>query len=134
MSSYLNIYVVPKEEGAKAMRLTCFSSSHEVYTAISENTNIAYAGGSEVYTDLTEEIMLEVLQDISIDISKMEKRLIEYEKYAAHNTDLISDIIDSKAYIEELERTKYYIEMLQALIWNTNHGFTSFKKVCCNID
>lgn len=135
MSSYLNIYVVPKtqSEDAKHLTLMCFSSSHELYHTITECINVAYAGESEIYTDLTEENMLEILQEVSNDISRMEKRLVEYEKYAAHNTDLITEIIEGKSYLEELVRTKHYVEMIQALVWNTNHGFNSFNKVCCNI-
>ena len=136
MSSYLNIYVVPKtqSEDTKHLTLMCFSSSHELYSTITECINVAYAGESEIYTDLTEENMLEILQEVSNDITRMEKRLVEYEKYAAHNTDLITEIIESKSYLEELERTKHYVEIIQVLVWNTNHGFNSFKKVCCNIN
>ena len=134
MSSYLNIYVVPKEESTKPMRLTCFSRSHGLYHAIGDTITVPYAEGCEAYIDLTEENMLAILQDISNDISTAEKQLVEYEKYATHNTDLITDIIGLKEYIEDLIRSQHYLELIQALVFNTTHGFTSFKKVCCNID
>lgn len=43
MSSYLNIYGIPKE-GDKPIEIVSFSRSHCVYRAICDEINIAWAG------------------------------------------------------------------------------------------
>lgn len=54
MSSYLNIYGIPKE-GDKPIEIVSFSRFHCVYGAICDEINIAWAGNSDVYTNLTTE-------------------------------------------------------------------------------
>ena len=51
MSSYLTIYGVPKNEG-KPIDIVSFSRSHCIYSAICDEVNVAWAGESEVYTNL----------------------------------------------------------------------------------
>lgn len=48
MSSYLNIYGIPKE-GDKPIEIVSFSRSHCVYGAMCDEINIAWAGNSDVY-------------------------------------------------------------------------------------
>lgn len=61
MSSYLTIYGVPKNEG-KPIDIVSFSRSHCIYSAICDEVNVAWAGESEVYTNLNTSVKFVVTQ------------------------------------------------------------------------
>ena len=82
MSSYLNIYGIPKE-GDKPIEIVSFSRSHCVYRAICDEINIAWAGNSDVYTNLTTEMIDQVVRSIEEDLKSCTSRLQIYEKYAS---------------------------------------------------
>lgn len=62
MSSYLTIYGVPKNEG-KPIDIVSFSRSHCIYSAICDEVNVAWAGESEVYTNLNTSDLEEALKE-----------------------------------------------------------------------
>lgn len=92
MSSYLTIYGVPKNEG-KPIDIVSFSRSHCIYSAICDEVNVAWAGESEVYTNLNTSDLDGVIHSIEEDIKSSAERLTLYEKYAANNPDYIEEII-----------------------------------------
>ena len=81
MSSYLTIYGVPKNEG-KPIDIVSFSRSHCIYSAICDEVNVAWAGESEVYTNLNTSDLDGVIHSIEEDIKSSAERLTLYEKYA----------------------------------------------------
>lgn len=107
MSSYLTIYGVPKNEG-KPIDIVSFSRSHCIYSAICDEVNVAWAGESEVYTNLNTSDLDGVIHSIEEDIKSSAERLTLYEKYAANNPDYIEEIILLKEYLEEaVEKVRY---------------------------
>lgn len=79
MSSYLTIYGVPKNEG-KPIDIVSFSRSHCIYSAICDEVNVAWAGESEVYTNLNTSDLDGVIHSIEEDIKSSAERLTLYEK------------------------------------------------------
>ena len=132
MSSYLTIYGVPKNEG-KPIDIVSFSRSHCIYSAICDEVNVAWAGESEVYTNLNTSDLDGVIHSIEDDIKSSAERLTLYEKYAANNPDYIEEIILLKEYLEELTTSKNYCEFLRYIISWTSLGFSDFSQICCNV-
>lgn len=132
MSSYLTIYGVPKNEG-KPIDIVSFSRSHCIYSAICDEVNVAWAGESEVYTNLNTSDLDGVIHSIEEDIKSSAERLTLYEKYAANNSDYIEEIILLKEYLEELTTSKNYCEFLRYIISRTSLGFSDFSQICCNV-
>ena len=133
MSSYLNIYGVLKDS-EKKIYLAGFSRNHPLYQAINENISVAWAGNEDVYTDLTSVEVQRVISDINKQISEVDNRLSEYERYASGNIDIINDILSFKEYREELVSTKEYLYFLEELIDNTTYNYeNAFEKIVCNI-
>lgn len=132
MSSYLHIYGVPKD-GGTPINIVGFSGSSPIYTAFCDVINIAWAGDSEVYTDLTLGSVELVIKDLESDLKGANDRLQVYEKYAPQNPDYIQEIIDLREYIEELNTTKHYCELIRYIVQDSAMSFSGFSKICCNI-
>lgn len=131
MSSYLNIYGVPKE--GEPIKIVSFSRSHCVYSPFCDTLNIAWAGENKVYTDLTTSDVEQVIKDISSDLKSANSRLQIYEKYASQNPEYIQEIISLQEYIEELNTTIHYCEMIGIIVMHSSLSFSGFSKICCNI-
>ena len=108
MSSYLTFYVVPKAEGSKPLALVSYTRSSAIYRCFNETLNVAYIGiGDEPqYTELTVSKVNEVIEDMKDEIEGNKKRIAEYEKHAAGNTDIIEYIIELKEDTEILESAR----------------------------
>lgn len=132
MSSYLNIYGIPKE-GDKPIEIVSFSRSHCVYEAICNEVNVTRAEDSDVYTDLTTEMIDRVVRSIEKDLKSCTSRLQIYEKYASQNSEYIQEIISLQEYIEELNTTKSYCEMIGIIVMQCSLSLSGFSKICCNI-
>lgn len=104
-----------------------------VYSAICDEVNVAWAGESEVYTNLNTSDLDGVIHSIEEDIKSSAERLTLYEKYAANNSDYIEEIILLKEYLEELTTSKNYCEFLRYIISWTSLGFSDFSQICCNV-
>ena len=72
MSSYLNIYGISKE-GDRPIEIVSFSRSHCVYGAICDEINVAWAGNSDVYTDLTTEMIGTIVAQCALSLSGFSK-------------------------------------------------------------
>lgn len=73
-----------------------------------------------------------MLNNIDEDLCQATKRLLEYERYAHQNSDLIQDIIEQKEYIEEIKKIKHQIKFLFYIIRDCNDGYSSFEKIMYN--
>lgn len=85
------------------------------------------------YVDLSIENINEIIDDIKQDINKVDKRIIEYEKHANGNADLIEDILSQKEYREGLDDVLKRIRFLSDIIYDAKAGFSDVEKVICSI-
>lgn len=138
MSSYLSFYIVPKrkssEEPKKHILLLAFSRSSYIYQYFNDNVRITWIGNNEEtpYTTLTMEDIHRVLEDISSDMDSSKRRLVEFEKYAAKNSDYVNEIISLKEYISELQYAKHQTEFIELLLDGMKF-YEEIEEVCCNI-
>lgn len=134
MSSYLNFYIVPKEENSKPISLISYSRNNEVYRYFNENLNPAYIGIEETqYTELNISKIDLVLNDISSDINSINNRLLEYEKHANGNIEVIEEILNQKEYLKDIINAKNIIEFIKSLILESAYSWADYNKVLCNI-
>jgi hypothetical protein len=141
MSSYLNIYVQPKlkdGEEPKKMCLMSVSRSHPLYQAINEAGSFyAYTSigenAEERFYELSSDLISSICQDSNAEIQITEKRLNEYEKYAAGNSEIIQNIISTKEYLEELKETCNELCFLSQIVYDVENDFSDFEKVFINI-
>lgn len=134
MSSYLTFYVVPKEKGAKPISLISYSRNSEIYQYFNDNIRVAYIGMEEPqYTELTSDEVRLVLDDVIRDISKAEKRVFEYEKHAAGNSEIIDEILSVKDYLETLYHCRSRIEFIQEIVEDVKYN-DDLKAIYCNVD
>ena len=70
----------------------------------------------------------------ALEIDYANKRLVEYEKYAINNSDLINEIIELKEYIEDLQYWKDKTSFIQDLISDIDYYDNGIEEVCCKIN
>lgn len=129
MSSYLNIYVKPKKT-EKPLLLTSFSRSSDIYQCFNEKFNL-YSSTGEL-TEITKDMINEILTDLYNEIEKDKDRYISYLE--AKNKANVEDISSLKEYIQEKENCKAQLELLQYIIYDCSLDFTGFEKVLAYID
>lgn len=122
----------------KKMCLMSVSRSHPLYQAIDEAGSFyAYTSigenAEERFYELTSHLINSICQDSNEEIQIAEKRINEYEKYAAGNSDIIQDIISTKEYLEELKETYNQLCFIRQIVDDVENGFTDFGKVFINI-
>lgn len=138
MSSYLSFYIVPKrksqEEPKKHILLFSFSRNSDIYRYFDENVRITWIGNNEEtpYTTLTMDDIHRVHEAIRSDMDSSQRRLAEFEKYAAQNSDYINDIISLKEYISELQYALHQTEFIGFLI-DEMALYGEIEEVCCNL-
>lgn len=132
MSSYFNIYIVPKKDKTP-IEIVSYSRSDDIYAAIADVINIPWSGEELQYADLSVENINEVIDNIKQDINKVDKRIIEYEKHANGNSDLIEDILSQKEYREGLDDVLKRLRFLSDIIYDAKEGFSEVEKVICSI-
>ena len=139
MSSYLSFYIVPKrksqEEPKKHILLLSFSRTSDIYRYFDDTVNIIWVGNSEVipYTTLSSDDIHRVHEAIRSDMDSSQRRLAEFEKYAAQNSDYINDIISLKEYISELQYALHQTEFIGFLI-DEMALYGEIEEVCCNLN
>lgn len=131
MSSYLTFYVQHKGDDKKHP-IVSYSRNNDIYQAFDENLHIAFCYNEIKYTELNEEDIILVLDNIKNDISKAEGRLQKYEKYANGNSECIEEIIQIKDYISDLKITYYKVMAIMDVISNISYG-SDVEHVYCNI-
>ena len=126
MGSYLNIYGILEEDDNKIPKLiVSIKNTNEIYKYFVENLNYC---SSNVFNELCISDITAMLNNIDEDLCQATKRLLEYERYAHQNSDLIQDIIEQKEYIEEIKKIKHQIKFLFYIIRDCNDGYSSFEK------
>ena len=138
MSSYLSFYIVPKrksqKEPKKHILLLSFSRNSDIYRYFDDTVSIVWIGNSEVspYTSLSADDIHRVHEGILSDMDSSQKRLAEFEKYAAQNSDYINDIISLKEYISELQYALHQTEFIGFLI-DEMALYGEIEEVFCNL-
>lgn len=136
MSSYLSIYIVPKrktkDEPKKYVILTAYSRNTDIYKYFNDVISPTY--NEDEYTSLTKNSISMVLDSFKEEIDSANKRLVEYEKYAINNSDLINEIIELKEYIEDLQYWKDKTSFIQDLLSDIDYYDNGIEEVCCKIN
>lgn len=146
MSSYLNIYLVPKKlEGAteepKPLLFTSYSRSSDIYQTIYEELNPVFIGNGDTpnYSELKASDLQKAINEVSKTIKKSEERLVSTaEAYKAMSDkipeEVVDDYVSTKEYLKELKETVSELECISCWVSDIELGCTSFEKVLINID
>lgn len=136
MSSYLTFYIKTKEENSKPLHLISYSRNTDIYKYFYENVHPAYIGIDEdtKYSELSVNDIELVIEDMENDISKVKKRIEEYEKHADGNQEIIEEILNWKEYIEDLEYWLHKVKFIKDLVQEASYSWTSYDKILCNVD
>ena len=79
--------------------------------------------------------MHEICADYLEIISKVKKRIDEYEKHACGNTQIIQEIINEKDYLEEIEETYHQLVFIKSTVEDLEiDDYFGFEGVYVNID
>lgn len=141
MSSYLNIYLVPKKEKCEKQEPLLFASysrNTDVYQYF-ETINPTFVGIDEIhYSELTNDKLQEVKNEIKKDLETFErkhKHKLQVLKYAISkpSEDYIQELAEEKEFIHELKITYNTIDSLVDILSEINNGYTDFEKVLVNI-
>ena len=140
MSSYLNIYLVPKtkdkdnkDNKEKPLLFCSFSRNHPIYSAIVESINPVYGGNENKYTILTEESIKSAIDELDEEIDSMFKKIHEYELHANGNSECIEELINLKQIYKDMLSNSENLEFIRWFVSDINDNYTDFEKVLCNI-
>lgn len=114
MSSYLNIYVQPRDSDKKLL-ISDYSSCSEIFTIFRENLNIPWTSSDE-YKQLTSQDVSLIIDELKAQITKLTRRITEYEKFAGKNPEYIEEILESKESVEELMYQLHYFMYLKYVV------------------
>lgn len=140
MSSYLNIFLVPKRkdeetEKKRHLLLLSYSRSSCVYQLFCDAIHPVFVGSDErQYTILDKDNIQQVKAEVDRTISSITKRVGLYEKYAADNPDYIERILSLREELEEYKEAEKTISFLCEIVCEATEGYCSFEEVCCYID
>lgn len=145
MSSYLNIYLVPRKEHIpeqKPLYLMQWSRNSEMYQVLKTAANPTYIGtGDKIkYSDLTVQNIDTAIRIIQDNIAEWKKRInarVEVINQLKNPTreildDYIQDNMEDNAYVEELQDTLNELQSLHNII--SDLQYSDFEKAVCNYD
>lgn len=158
MSSYLNIYLVPKvsdkietfENGenvvkeiklseGKPIHFLSYCRSSNIYQAFNEALNVTYIGTEDEpkYEELTCSKIDMVISDLNESIDKIRSGLtVNYKMLnnGAKVEELWEDIHDAEDYLKEELQTLEEIKHIRFWVLECEEGYNNFEKVLMNID
>lgn len=148
MSSYLTIYLRPKQEGEAAekkepMAVMAYSRSSSIYSTMNEELSIAYAGNNvSSFTEITRSDICSVIRYLDSEIETAESHIESLRKSLkdATSTSATSEILDRIDTLEEYvlaERsTLNDIRVIQGLVEavDDNKYWADFDAVLANVD
>ena len=139
MSSYLNIYLVPKRESEteekKHLLLCSYCRNNDIYDYLQPEVTYAYKGdGTEElnYTELAEDTLKDIVSDITKTIQANKERIeINYRLKTEDSADNIYELQDRN---KELQDTLCTFDFLLYLLHDIKMDFTSFESMEANVD
>lgn len=149
MSSYLNLYLVPKSKKTKylpdgkteevsltqePLLMFSYSRNNPVYQVYNDSLNIAYAGNEDVYTELTLDKAEAVVKEQEADIENIEGQLETYYKILSNckeNKDIIENILSLEDYLKDLKSTWNQLKSISHLVEECK--WSDFDKILINI-
>ena len=143
MSSYLNIYLVPKkkndEDIPEPLLFMSYSRNSGVYQACWENITYIGNGDEYQYTELTSKLMSSIIEGEKKDLDIANRRYTDRVAIAKEVSptkefleELMEDSLATKEYIEELRDTIKELESIAS--WVNNIKYSEFEKVLANVD
>lgn len=136
MSSYLNIYLVKKENSKDSPLLfMSFSRNHPIYRAIEETITPIWAGNEDAYTELTYKNLTECINTLDTFINNIVSKINEYEKAVLKNpkSDIIEQLVEYKELYKEMEENNHNLIFIRWFTDDITKGYSDFSKVLCNI-
>lgn len=133
MSSYVTVYVKLKNV-EKPAPIISWSRNTNVYQALYHN--VAYIGNGDEwqFSDLTEKLINEGIEEINEDIKRSKTYLEEYEKHAGENEDYIRSIIEIKEELGFAESAIHELEFLKSLVREASYGSYSDEDPVTNVE
>ena len=140
MSSYLTVYVKLKNV-EKPAPIISWSRNNDVYQAMYHM--VAYIGNGDEwqFTDLTEKLINDAIEEINENNKKSKAYLEEYEKHAGENEDYIQSIVEIKEELGYAEHAIQQLEFLKSLVQEASYSgysdedpVTNVEKYLVNVD
>lgn len=133
MSSYLTVYVKLKNV-EKPAPIISWSRNNVVYQAMYHN--VAYIGNGDEwqFSDLTEDLINNTIEEINHKTKKSKAYLEEYEKHAGGNEDYIHSIIEIKEELGYAEHAIRELEFLRSIVQEVSYGVYSDEDPVINVE
>lgn len=133
MSSYLNIYLVPKENKTPLL-FNSYSRSTDVYQYCYDEVHPVFVDAG--YTDLTTKEAKQIVDACRADIEKYKKDYNnKYDIIKGNLTlELVEDLMQIKTAYQDLEESLVELNQIYQYVNDINEGYTDFEKVVINID
>lgn len=138
MSSYLNIFLVPKNSD-KPLYFQGFSRNNDVYQAFNDVITPPCTLDGDTYMDLTVDIVDRVIDDLNTQLNDAIKRrniLTEaYNKLLHLNSEVVTEYLDEyqsqSEYISSLEENIQHLKHIR--FWIQDIKDSDFEKVVINV-
>lgn len=140
MSSYLNFYLVTKEDSGSANPLNIYSVSRndDLYQVFYER-NVQFKSSdrnNQNYTVITTDMLDSILTDLSKQITYNEKRvqsiMNNLPEKASERLEMLNEAESISEYNESLLRTFHRVQMIYDIV--SGFEYSEFSKLLCNID
>lgn len=132
MSSYLSVYGKFKGSEKKHLLYTVTRSS-DFYQQLHDELSLKFCNEEIVYNEVSSVDLLRVLNSVKTEIDSCEKRLSEYEKYAASNSTYIDEIVSLKEYRESLYVVYNEVNLFFNML-DSNECMSEMEKLFVTID
>lgn len=147
MSSYLNLYLLPKKKEGdtiepKPLLLNSWSRNSDIYQMFYENLNPTFIGDEDEYkySEVTEADLQTLVDAVQKDINTVQERLQARTEALSSIKNIpperldeyIEDFASTREYIRELQDTLELMKALKLLL--SDLEYSSFEKILVNID
>jgi hypothetical protein len=97
---------------------------------------VAYFGNGDEwqFTDLTEKLINDAIEDINENNKKSKAYLEEYEKHAGENEEYIQNIVEIKEELGYAENAIRQLEFLKSLVQEASYGSYSDEDPIINVE
>ena len=146
MSSYLTIYLQPKQEGAEPVKepmpLLAYSRSNDVYQIMRDELSIAYVDDKRPYSNIScadihgvVKTQRDEIKRVKQHITSMRKTLKEINNAVVIN-EKIEMIESQESYVKEMQATLLELLHIESLVESveSNKCWAAFSKVVANVD